>query len=202
MEFAKFFPIWGNLALAAKVQVGGIWAPNDDKILLSDRFTPGGTAYDGVIRGYDDGSLTPDTILTDIDSVYFYSQEPPSSGNPDITQADSLKIDTSLYDTRVRGNYMFVTNWELQFPLLPQQLYLLAFFDAGNSWLTWEDFTDFNSWKVYKSVGFGFRLAVPGIGTIGFDFGYPLDSRVENLVTGELAPKKWKPHFQIGTTFR
>jgi len=48
---------------------------------------------------------------------------------------------------------------------------------------------------LYKGVGFGFRIVVPGIGTIGFDFAKPLDK-----YRGELGG--WKPHFQIGTTFR
>ena len=49
--------------------------------------------------------------------------------------------------------------------------------------------------NVYRGVGAGFRLVVPGIGTIGFDFGYPLDERSDQ-------DKGWKPHFQVGTTFR
>ena len=86
---------------------------------------------------------------------------------------------------------MFVTNLELQFPIAEQQLYGLIFLDAGNSWLNREDILD----KLYKGVGVGFRISVPGIGTIGFDFAYPLD-------TARDQDKKWKPHFQIGTTFK
>jgi outer membrane protein insertion porin family len=85
---------------------------------------------------------------------------------------------------------------ELQFPLLKQQLYFLAFFDAGNSWVD-RDRIFSDKFKLYKSVGIGFRLLVPGIGTIGFDFGYPLDR-----FRGNNFDKKWKPHFQIGTVFR
>ncbi len=186
LEIAKFIPIWGNLALAAKTEFGAIRAPKgDDRILLSDRFTPGGTAYDGIVRGYDDGELTPDSTVTQGDTVY-YRLTP--GGEPDST------ILPGSFRTRVRGNYMWVTNIELQFPIIQQQLYLLGFFDAGNAFLRHEDLN--TKLKLYKSLGFGFRLLVPGIGTIGFDFGYPLDEFIGNDKQG------WKPHFQVGTTFR
>ena len=87
---------------------------------------------------------------------------------------------------------MFVGNLELQIPLIENQLYGLLFFDAGNSWLHHQDIDLTN---VYRGVGLGFRLVVPGIGTIGFDFGYPLDERKGQN-------KAWHPHFQVGTTFR
>jgi len=72
-------------------------------------------------------------------------------------------------------------------------LYALLFFDAGNAWLRWKDIQPVTG--LYKGVGFGFRVVVPGMGTIGFDFGYPLDKHRDQK-------QSWKPHFQIGTTFR
>jgi len=87
---------------------------------------------------------------------------------------------------------MLVGNLELQMPIIENQLYGLLFFDAGNSWLHKKDI---NITHVYRGIGFGFRLVVPGIGTIGFDFGYPLDKRAGQ-------EKGWHPHFQVGTTFR
>ena len=88
---------------------------------------------------------------------------------------------------------MLVTNLELQLPIVPRQIYGLLFFDAGNSWLHRRDIKPITG--LYKGVGFGFRIAIPGIGTLGFDFGYPLDE-----VPGQ--KKSLKPHFQVGTTFR
>lgn len=188
-SLAKFFPLIGNLALAAKFQYGVVTSPEgDDRILVSERFTPGGTAYDGIVRGYDDGSLTPDTVVTTSDTTYYYTGHPDSSG----TVLDSSFVSAG-FKTRVRGKYMLVSNLELQFPIVERQIYALAFFDAGNSWLHKGDVKPISS--LYKSYGFGFRIAVPGIGTLGFDFGYPLDK-----VEGQ--EQKWKPHFQIGTTFR
>jgi outer membrane protein insertion porin family len=186
---AQFIPLFGNIALAAKVQYGVVTSPEgDDRILVSERFTPGGTAYDGVVRGYEDGSLTPDSVIAISDTTYYYTGEPGQPG----TVLDSFFVSPG-FKTRVRGKYMLVSNLELQVPVVNRQIYALAFFDAGNSWLHKSDIKLPGS--LYKSYGFGFRVAVPGIGTLGFDFGYPLDK-----IEGQ--EKKWKPHFQIGTTFR
>ncbi|HOD66172.1 MAG TPA: outer membrane protein assembly factor BamA [candidate division Zixibacteria bacterium] len=187
-EAAKFIPLMWGWALAAKAQYGVVTAPaGDARIMISDRFTPGGTAYDGIVRGYDDGSLTPDSAIT-TDTIFYYSNENAVIG-VDPPDGRYFPLDT----TRVRGKYMFVANVEVQIPIAARQLYGLLFFDAGNSWLYRRDIDLLND--LYKSVGFGFRIIVPGIGTLGFDFGYPLDD-----VEGE--PRSWKPHFQIGTTFR
>ena len=85
-----------------------------------------------------------------------------------------------------------VGNLEMQIPIIESQLYGLLFFDMGNSWL---DRHDIKLNSLYKGVGIGFRLVVPMVGTIGFDFGYPLDDR-----NGQ--NKGWHPHFQVGTTFK
>lgn len=188
LKVAKFFPLIGKLSLATKVEYGVITSPGgDDRVLLSERFTPGGTAYDGIVRGYDDGSLTPDSIVNTLDRRFLVDVD--AAGNP----LDTVELAPRTFETRVRGKYMLVSNIELQYPIVANQLYALAFFDAGNSWLNREDMKPFTG--LYKGAGLGFRIAIPGIGTIGFDFAYPLDKR-----KGQ--DQKWRPHFQIGTTFR
>ena len=189
LSAAKFFPIIGGVALAAKVQWGMITSTKEDsRILLTDRFTPGGTAYDGIVRGYDDGSLTPDSVVNQSDTNYYYI-DPNSIPGVDTPEDTTFEI----YRTRVRGKYMLISNIELQVPISQGQLYGLLFFDAGNSWLHTRDIKPFTS--LYKSVGIGFRIVVPAIGTIGFDFGYALDKAYDQN-------KGWKAHFQVGTTFR
>lgn len=195
-EAAKFIPLIGNIALAARVQYGVILGassdPKDVRILISDRFSPGGTAYEGIVRGYDDGDLTPDSLVTGADTtIYFYND--PDSISPRSDPPDSI-ITSSSFKTRVRGKYMLVANAEIQIPISQGQLYTLLFFDAGNSWLKLDDVRPFDD--LYKGAGVGFRLLVPGIGTIGFDFAYPLDQPPDG------SDKGWRPHFQIGTTFR
>lgn len=190
LSAAKFIPIVGPVALAARVQYGVVTSPRgDDRVLLSDRFTPGGTGFDGIVRGYDDGDLTPDSVVTTSDTTFYYRDSNAVIGSP----ADSFSVSTSTFLTRVRGNYQLVANFELQTPLIARQIYALAFFDAGNSWLRLNNVKPITD--LYASYGFGFRVIVPGIGTIGFDFGRPLrEFRSDGL--------KWKPHFQLGTTFR
>lgn len=188
ISVAKFIPIFWKVALAAKVQYGAISAREDSLILLSDRFVPGGTAYDGIVRGYDDGELTPDTSYAVSDTTLWFRGPDADIYND---TPDSVTVSDTSYTTRVRGKYMLVANIELQLPIIERQLYVLAFFDAGNSFLHTADIR----WDhLYKSYGFGFRLQIPGMGTLGFDFGKALDNRA-----GE--EKGWKPHFQIGTTF-
>ena len=188
-ELAKFIPLFWKFALAAKVEYAVVTSPaGDDRILVSDRFTPGGTDYDGIVRGYEGGDLTPDSLVRATDTVYYYNDRTALVGvdPPDDTLFNA-------YTTRVRGKYMLVGNLELQFPIAKQQVYGLAFFDAGNSWLHRRDIKPLTG--LYRGVGLGFRVIVPGIGTLGFDFGYALDD-----FRGQ--GRGWKPHFQIGTTFR
>ncbi len=95
----------------------------------------------------------------------------------------------------LRGRSVLVYNVELQIPVVDQQIYGLLFADAGNAWLTGRAIKPFDLDRVdglKKSVGAGFRVVVPGLGTIGFDFGYGY-----NNPNGA----GWKPHFQIGKSF-
>jgi outer membrane protein insertion porin family len=91
----------------------------------------------------------------------------------------------------LRGRSLAVYNAEIHFPIVEQQIYLLLLADSGNSWLTPYDIRPFDPGSLYGSYGFGFRLVVPGIGIIGFDFARGISG----------ADDEWKPHFQIGTTF-
>ncbi|MFZ1683428.1 MAG: outer membrane protein assembly factor BamA, partial [Candidatus Zixiibacteriota bacterium] len=163
---AKFVPLFWKFSLAAKAQYQFITSPEgDNRVLLSDRFTPGGTNYDGIVRGFEDGSLTPDSIVSQGDTAYLV--RPVGIGHP---VEDTTVVPGNKYSVRVRGKYMFVTNWEIQLPIAKQQFYTIFFFDAGNSWLYQKDVLK----KLYSGAGIGFRIVVPGIGTIGFDFAHPL----------------------------
>jgi len=190
---SKFYPLFWGIAIAGKITYGAVTSPdNDSTILEFDRFAVGGTGYSGVIRGYDEGSLTPDSMIVREEQLVWYSDST-------RTQLDSITVYTDPRATSVRGKYMLVGNLELQIPFIANQLYGLVFFDIGNSWLDVEDIK-FND--LYKGVGLGFRLVVPGIGTIGFDFGYALERQYSPDGEDILQDRGWKPHFQIGTIFR
>ena len=83
---------------------------------------------------------------------------------------------------------------KINMPISARSIYAIAFLDAGNSWLKWEQIHPIRDLNV--GAGIGFRVVVPGIGTIGFDFAYPL-TEPPNMIE-----KSWHTHFQIGSTFR
>jgi outer membrane protein insertion porin family len=85
-----------------------------------------------------------------------------------------------------------VYNLELQMPIIKGQIYLLAFADAGNSWVSKKDIKPFSD--LYHGAGFGFRMVVPSVGVIGFDFGYALDKIADQS-------KGWRPHFQVSAGY-
>lgn len=189
IEVAKFVPLFWGISLATKVQYRVVTSPSgDDHILITDRFTPGGTDFDGTVRGYNGGDLTPDSLVTSSDTAFYYYDANALIGidPPDDTSFTSFR-------TRVRGKYMLIANMEIQIPIANQSIYGLIFFDAGNSWLHRRDIKPITG--LYRGAGLGFRVAVPGLGTLGFDFGYALDD-----FNGQ--GKGWKPHFQYGSTFR
>jgi outer membrane protein insertion porin family len=159
-----YFPIFWKLVLAGQMKAG-VLDGRDKSLpeLYGERFSPGGTDPDGMIRGYSDGSI--------------------------------LAIDPQGRYTR--GRSVLVYNLELQFPLVEQQMYFLLFADAGNTWMTGRGVRPFalehNSERdLYRSLGLGARLVIPGMGVIGFDFGYGFDDPEGGT---------WRPHFQFGTSF-
>ena len=154
----KYIPLGAGIALVGKFRFGYISANNNDKIPYSERFTPGGTDPDGIIRGYPDASLTP----------------------------------RNANGALLGGMSEAIYNLEIQLPILTGQMYALAFADAGSSWISKKNIKPFSG--LYRGAGLGFRLVVPGVGVIGFDFGYSFDEAY-NEKTG------WRPHFQIGQGF-
>jgi outer membrane protein insertion porin family len=93
----------------------------------------------------------------------------------------------------IGGNSMMVINLEYRVPLAEQQVYGLLFADAGNAWA---GALDIDPLDLRKSMGFGFRIVTPMLGTIGFDFGYGFD---REKVDG--SPAGWDTHFQFGPRF-
>lgn len=90
----------------------------------------------------------------------------------------------------LRGRFEIIYNLELSMALKEQTAYILLFGDAGNAYLSFTDVKPFK--RFYRSVGFGFRVVIPFVGIMGFDFGYPFDGP---------GKRSWKTHFQIGRGF-
>jgi len=154
----RFVPLKYGMALVGKIRFGYISASDNSRIPYSERFTPGGTDPDGIIRGYPDASLSP----------------------------------RNANGALLGGMSEAIYNLELQIPILKNQLYAMAFADAGTSWISKSRIRLLSD--LYRGAGFGFRLVVPGVGVIGFDFGYSFDQAF-----GE--KPGWRPHFQIGQEF-
>ncbi len=93
----------------------------------------------------------------------------------------------------IGGRSMLIYNLEASMPVVPNQIYLLAFFDAGNAW---ENVGELSLFDLRRSAGLGVRIFAPLVGIIGFDFGWGFDRRrVDGQPVGMLT------HFQFGPQF-
>jgi outer membrane protein insertion porin family len=88
--------------------------------------------------------------------------------------------------TRGRAFLLLTAEEEMK---ITEQVYAILFFDAGNAWesLSTADPTDLK-----RSIGFGVRIEIPGMGPLGLDIGYGLD-RPDG--TG------FEPHITFGAFF-
>ncbi len=119
---------------------------------------------------------------------------------------DLFQVGGVYYDGVVRGYNeadlgtdltMMTLSSEVRFPLIDQQLYLGGFFDMGRSW---NQLSEINFSEMYAGTGFGFRLMLPMIGLLGFDFAWALDDKRLNI--GDSAPDaEFKGHFIMNRGF-
>ncbi|CAL2095207.1 Outer membrane protein assembly factor YaeT precursor [Tenacibaculum sp. 190524A02b] len=77
-------------------------------------------------------------------------------------------------------------------------IYTLGFLEAGNSY---DNFSDFNPFRLKRSAGLGIRIFMPAFGLLGIDFAHGFDPLpgLENSIN----PTKsgWQTHFIIGRQF-
>ncbi len=83
----------------------------------------------------------------------------------------------------VGGNAIFINNLELKLKL-SQSFALLAFYDMGNAYTS---YNDINLYDLKRGAGIGIRIEIPMMGVLGFDLGYGFDR----------AQPGFEPHFQI-----
>jgi outer membrane protein insertion porin family len=76
---------------------------------------------------------------------------------------------------------------EQQFAIV-HPLHGVVFFDAGNTWDLWKEIQPFD---LKMGAGIGFRLEIPLLGNIGFDYGYGFNRDDGARAVG---------HFLIGQT--
>lgn len=92
---------------------------------------------------------------------------------------------------RVKAKY--VAEIRAALTLEPMPIYILAFAEAGNTFINLPSADLFN---LRKSAGFGARILINPIGLIGFDYGYGFDRKA---VDGQ--DPQWEFHFQFGRGF-
>ena len=140
------------------------------------RFRLGGGNTPDPLRGYDDYQVVPGKFHH-IDSLFV---------NVTDTAGVTRRQFSRLSDVRYPGGrYMAVFTFEQQFPIA-HPLHGLLFFDAGNSWDLRQEIKPFD---LKVGAGIGFRMEIPLLGNIGFDYGYGFhrDDR-----------PRWVGHFMLG----
>lgn len=85
---------------------------------------------------------------------------------------------------------------ELRYPVIlkpSSTIYVLGFLEAGNAW---NNFDDYNPFKLHRSAGAGVRIFLPMFGLMGIDWGYGFDQ-----VPGQSDAAGSQFHFVIGQQF-
>jgi outer membrane protein insertion porin family len=88
---------------------------------------------------------------------------------------DDSSLTPTVDGTAVGGTIFNKFTMELRYPISlnpSATIYLLAFAEAGKSWLDKRQYSPFN---LYKSAGVGIRIYLPMFGLLGFDWGYGFD---------------------------
>ena len=124
---------------------------------ISQKFSLGGVQYGEQLRGYEEFSITPQGYV------------------PETSQYDGAAHSRSAARS---------TRNSVELGLrINQQIYLDAFYDAGNIWARPQDF---NPTRLFRGVGFGGSLVTP-LGPLGIDWGYGFDRRRERRAATEVA---------------
>lgn len=144
-----------------------------------ERFRLGGGSTVDPLRGYEDYQVVPEKFIIDV---------PITRTIIDTTQspADTSTLVVGYNRSRYPGGrYMISYSMEQQFPIV-HPLRGVIFFDAGNTWDVW---SDIRPWDLKCGAGAGFRMEIPLLGNIGFDYAYGFHR--------DDGPR-WKGHFLIG----
>ena len=95
------------------------------------------------------------------------------------------------------GNTIFNKfSLEVRYPITLSQLasiYALTFVEGGGAY---DDFREYNPFRISRSAGAGLRIFMPAFGLLGIDFGYGFDP-----ILGRSERNGWETHFIIGQQF-
>ncbi|WP_133274225.1 outer membrane protein assembly factor BamA [Hymenobacter radiodurans] len=173
-----FTPIVGKLVLNSRAHFGYIGSYGSDRqIGPFERFKLGGSGL-----GY--GGSSNFLIGTEYIGLRGYGDPGDANSIPTARQASSGGVAYNKYVM------------ELRYPVSlnpAATVYVLSFAEAGNAF---DQYTDYNPYKLYRSVGVGARIFMSAFGLLGFDYGLPLDT-----VPGQ-TKKEGIFHFIIGQQIR
>jgi outer membrane protein insertion porin family len=148
--------------LRARVGLLGEYADQNSSAPPYERFRLGGGTTIDPLRGYGDYMVVPEKFITDVVLRYDTTR---------VVNGTDTTTTISPVTTRVRypgGRFMTTYTLEQQFPIVPP-LRGVIFLDAGNTWDLWKEIRPLD---LKVGAGIGFRMEIPLLGNIGFDYGY------------------------------
>ena len=158
-----------------RVGLLGTYSGQHTPVPTYERFRLGGGTTPDPLRGYDDYMVVPKQYIRD---VVIRKDYDPNAG-PDSTRTQRVRYPG--------GRYMLLYSFEQQFPIV-HPLHAVVFFDAGN---TWDTLKEVRPLDLKMGAGVGFRMEIPLLGIIGFDYGYGFNRDDRPRAVG---------HFLIGQT--
>jgi outer membrane protein insertion porin family len=156
-----------TLLLGLKARAGALFG-DPGGFYVSQKFSLGGVQYGEPLRGYPEFSITP-------------------QGYDATTEQSGSQAQATAF-----GSAFFTNTVELGLRV-SQQLYLDAFYDAGN---VWNRPQDFNPTRLFRGAGVGGAIVTP-LGPLGLDWGYGFD---RTDINGIKKPA-WQLHFKFGQLF-
>ena len=107
------------------------------------------------------------------------------------------KVNIGSYYNYDGGKVMMKYSTELRFKFSESPtIYMLLFAEAGN---IWTDFDTVDMFKLKRSLGLGFRINMPMLGTLGYDVGYGFDSIYDDPSHSRYnEPFGWEHHLLFG----
>lgn len=170
--FPSIVPSFTTMLRARIGLLGEYGDQNNTMVPVYEKFRLGGGTTTDPLRGYGDYMVVPRQYVNEV-----------------VTATDSLGNPIATAIVRYPGGrYASVYTLEQQFPIA-HPLHGVLFLDAGNVWDLWSDISPLN---LLVGAGAGFRLEIPLLGNIGFDYGYGFNR-------DELLDRpRWAGHFLLG----
>jgi outer membrane protein insertion porin family len=177
-----FSPLVGKLVLNTRAHFGFIGSYNSSRqIGPFERFKLGGSGL-----GYGGAS----NFLVGTEYVGLRGYDDPNS-------TESLPASRQTSNGGVVYNKYVL---EMRYPVSlnpAATVYVLGFAEAGNSF---ERYTDYNPYKLYRSAGLGARIFMSAFGLLGFDYGWGFDN--VPVYTQNQKQTSGRFHFIIGQQIR